>query len=424
MRRKIQIFGIKPVCLLIAITIVLCFSGQCLAKGPASKKAKASLRQEAPNAVLPASAGVNAEPEKKPAPVASFGVAAPKDAAVFFEEARKMAPVDPALAIRLYRRGLMMKPDAWTSRKELAALYEKQGQWNMAIEEYDTIYKTVASSENLTNVIRSLGKAGYSRKAAATARKAFAHYPGQPQYLLLAGEFFDQAGMSAESLAALQEYLKIKPDDGQALLLSGSVSEKAGKPADALRSYLSAEKIMKNSKEVFAAVNRMKSRAVFTAGVAIFLPPGWNAEANGLQNIQEEQRVTLTVKNAGDPAVLALSAARDALPRDLFTVENRKIYVQSRKLRKEMAQIDPEAARKMEAIPLPFYSTGDYTAIKRAKIVLLSTSESVQPGMESAVAVAVPRSGKIYVFLWRAARPAADGEKLLTLLISQTAWPL
>lgn len=424
MRRKIKFFGMKTICLLIVMTIVLCFSGQCLAQGPVSKKAKAPPRQEALKAVSQVPAGVKAKPEKKPVPATSFGLAVPQDAAAFFEEARKMAPVDPALAIRLYQRGLMMKPDAWPERKALAVLYEKQGQWNMALEEYEAINKALASDENFANVIRTLGKAGYPRKAAAEARKAFAQYPSRPQFLLQAGELFHEAGEEAAATAALQEYLKLKPDDGQALLLSGSVYEKAARSADALRSYLRAEKIMKNNKEASAAANRLKSGAVFTAGVAIFLPPGWNAETDGLQNIPEGQRVTLTVQKSGDPAALALSAARDALPRDLFTVENRKIYEQSRQLRKEMAQSDPEAAKKMEAIPLPFYSTGDYTAIKGAKIALLSTSESLQPGMESAVAVAVPRSGKTYIFLWRAARPAADGEKLLTLLISQTVWPL
>lgn len=423
MRRNGQSRGIKKICLLIVIPLVLCFAGQCLAQGPASKKAKALQRQEAPKAVLQAPAG-KAEPEKKPAPATSFGVAEPQKATAFFEEARKMTPVDSALAISLYQRGLVMKPDAWPEREELAVLYEKQGQWNMALDEYESINQAVVSAESFTNVIRSLGKAGYPRKAAATARKAFDQYPGQPQFLLLAGKLFDQAGSSAEALAALSEYLKLKPDDGQALLLCGSIYETAARPADALGAYLRAEKIMKNNKEASAAVKRLKSGAVITAGVAVFLPPGWNAEKDGLQNILEGQRVSLTVKNSGDPAALALSAAQNALPGDLFTAQNRKIYEQSRQLRQELAQSDPEAVKKMEAIPLPVYSTGDYTAIKGAKIVLLSTSESVQPGMESAVAVAVPAGGKIYIFLWRAARPAADGEKVLTLLISQTVWPL
>lgn len=424
MRRKRQSCGIEKKCSLIVISLILCFAGQCLAQGPASQKAKASLRQEVPKAVLQSPVVGKAVPEKKPAPATSFGVVEPQDAAAFFEGARKLSSTDFALAIRLYQRGLLMKPDAWNSRNELAALYEKQGQWNSAFAEYETINKALASSESFSNVIRVLGRAGYPRKAATTARNAFARYPGQPQYLFQAGELFAQAGLSAEALAALQEYLKLKPDDGQALLLCGSIYEKAARPVDALGAYLRAEKLMKNNKEAAAAVKRLKSGAVITAGIAVFLPPGWNAAKDGLQNIQEGQRVSLTVKNSGDPAALALATARDALSRDLFTAENRKSYEQARKLRQELAKSDPEAAKKMESMPLPFYATGDFTAMKGAKKTLLSTSESVQPGMESAVAVAVPAGGKIYIFLWRAARPAADGEKLLTLLISQTVWPL
>ncbi len=73
---------------------------------------------------------------------------------------------------------------------------------------------------------------------------------------------------------------------------------------------------------------------------------------------------------------------------------------------------------------MPLYSQGDFPEMKGAKKALFSTSETSQPGMESAVAIAVPKDRKIFIFLWRAALPATDGEKTLTQFIGQTVWPL
>lgn len=423
MIRKRKYTGVIKLCIPIVIALVFCMATQGLSAGPAKKKT-APAKQEAKQAVSQTPAGDKAQPAQKPAAATSFGIAEPQDAAAIFAEARKLAPIDPAFAIRLYQRGLLMKPDAWVERKELAALYEKQEQWNMALAEYQAINKAVASAENLSDVIRLLDAAGYPGEAAASARKAFAQYPGQPRFLLLAGELFRKSGADDEALAALKEYSKIKPKEGKPFFISGSIHEKAGRKPEALQDYLRAEKLLKDDRETAAALRRIRSNAATIGGLTIFLPPGWNAEKDGLSQIQEGQRVTLSVKTSGKPADLALAAALETMPRDLFTAESRKNYEKSRKLRQEMFKNNPDAAKQMESIPLPFYNTGDFPSFKGAKIALLSTSESAQPGMESAVAVAVPSGGKIYVFLWRAARLAADGEKTLTQLIGQTVWPL
>lgn len=424
MRRKMISCGLTRICIPIVISLVLCFAAQGLSQGLARKKAEAAPPRESEQVISQAPAAGEAAPAKKPVAVTSFGIAEPQGAEAFFQEARKLATADPAGASRLYRRGIMIKPDAWVERRELAALYEKQGQWNLALAEYEAINKATGSAESFTDVVRTLDKDGYPRAAAAAARKAFAEYPGRPQFLFQAGELFRKAGADGDAAAALQEYAKLKPKEGRAFFLLGSIHEKAGRQSDALIAYLRAEKLMQDDRDTVDALKRIRSNAATIEGLTIFLPAGWSAEKDGVVNIQGGERVTVTAKTSGNPADLALSAALATMPRDLFTAQNRKNHEKSRKLRQEMAGIDPSSAKMMEAMPLPFYSTGDVPGLAGAKKALLSTSETRQPGMESAAAVAVPSGGKIYIFLWRAALPVADGENLLTLLISQTAWPL
>lgn len=319
---------------------------------------------------------------------------------------------------------MMLKPDAWKERKELAALYEKQGQWNMALEEYEAVFRADKSAESYANRLRMLEKAGYLRTAAAEARKAFAQYPDRPQFLLQAGELFHKAGDEAPATAALQEYLKLKPDDGRALMMLGSVYEKSKKPADALNAYLQAEKKMKGNQEAADAAKRLRAGNAVAGGLTIFLPEGWSADQDGIFNLQSGERVTVSVKSAGSPAALALTSARDSMPKEPFSAENLKQMEKLKKMRQELAKKDPESAKNMPSGMMPIHTQGDFAQLKGAKKAVLSTSETLQPGMESAVSVAVPSGGKIYVFLWRASLPAADGEKTLSLLLGQSVWPL
>lgn len=412
----------KKFCFPIVIVLVFCMVAQGFSEGPAKKKAAAP-KQASEQGITKYPAGEKVEQPQKPV-ATSFGIAEPKDASAFFQEARKLAPADPVGAIRLYQRGLFLKSDAWMERKELADLCEKQGQWNFALAEYEVINKATGSAGSFTDLVRTLDKAGYPRAAAVSARKAFVKYSNQPLFLFSAGELFQKSGADVEAAAAIQEYLKLKPDDGKALLLLGIIHEKAGRAADALRTYLRAEKLMKGDKNLADAAKRLRAGTTVLGGLTIFLPAGWSAEKDGIVNVQGGQRVTVTVKSSGDPAVLALSSARETMPQGLFSAESLKLNKEFKKMQKELAKADPKFAKKMPAMQMPFYSTDDVPGMKGAKKALLSTSETAQPGMESAAAVAVPAGGKIYIFLWRAARPAADGEKLLTLLISQIVWSL
>lgn len=362
--------------------------------------------------------------ETKKAAALSFGVEGPKEAEEFFKEAKRLASNDPIVAIRLYHEGLILKPDAWQERKQIAVLYEKKQQWGLALAEYEVINKAAGSVESFTDLSRIFDKAGYPYAAAVTAREGFAKHPAQPHFLLFSGELFLKIGSQTEALAVLQEYMKLKPEDGKAFFLLGSIYEKMNKPLDALSAYLNAEKRMKNDADTTEALKRLRSGAASIEGLTIFLPPGWLPEKDGLVNILEGQKVVVSVKNTGDTAALALSAASKAMPDGLFDPENVQKHEKFKKMREEVAKTDPETAKMMEAIPTPMFLTSDMSGVKGAKKVLLSTAETAKPGMESAVAVAVPSSGKIYIFLWTAGRPAQDGEKILDALISLTVWPL
>ena len=416
--------GVIKFCLPIAIALVFCMVTQGLSAGPAKKKTAPS-KQETKQSVSKTPAGDKAQPAEKPTAATSFGIAEPQDAAAIFAEARKLTSTDPALAIQLYQRGLVRaKPDTWVERKELASLYEKQGQWNLALAEYQAINKAVASAESFTDVIRTLDAAGYPREAAASARKAFAQYPGQPRFLLLAGELFRKSGADDEALAVLKEYSKLKPKEGRPFFISRSIHEKAGRRPEALQDYLRAEKLLKDDRETVAALKRLRTGTALLGELTVFLPDGWVTQKDALINLQGGQRVTVMVKTSGEPQALALSSAREAMPPEPFSAEALKQNERMKKMRQELAKLDPEAAKKMPGPSMPLYSQGDFPEMKGAKKALFSTSETSQPGMESAVAIAVPKDRKIFIFLWRAALPATDGEKTLTQFIGQTVWPL
>jgi tetratricopeptide (TPR) repeat protein len=399
MKKERSLSGIHLFCLATAIVLVLCIAGQGISQGPSQEKA-----------------------EQKQGPAPSLGVEEPRDAGTFFREAQRVAQNDPIGAIRLYQRGLILKPDAWPERKQLAALYEKQQQWSLAISEYEAVNKATGSAESFGDVVRAMDKAGFPRSAAATARKAFEKHPDRPLFLYLAGELFQKSGAGNEAVAALQEYTKLTPDEGKAFYLLGSIHEKEGRKVDALRAYLRARELMKNDKDAADAARRLQAGAVTVEGLIIFLPQGWSPDKGGLSNIRDGQRVTVSAATAGDPAVLALKAAREAMPEGMFTDPSLKSYEDFKKMREEMAKIDPGSAKSMESIPTPSFSTRDLPHVAGAKMVLLSTGETPHPDMQSAAAVAVPSGGKIYTMVWKAAGPVEDAEKALGILLKQTMW--
>ncbi len=361
-----------------------------------------------------------AEMKKEATP--SFGVAEPKEAEEFFKEAKRLEPSDPLAAIRLYREGMILKPDAWQERKQIAVLYEKQQQWGLALAEYEAVNKVTGSVESFADLSRIFDKAGYPRAAAVTAREGFAKHTSQQHFLLISGEIFLKIGAETEALAVLQEYVKLKPEDGKAFFLLGSLHEKAGRFTDALYAYIRARELLNNDINVSDAVKRIQARTVTVDGLTLIPPQGWLPDKNGLTNIKNGERIKVGAIASGDPAAIALKVAREAMPEGLFADEAMKSYEQMKKKREEMIKADPESGKQIESVPVPLFNTRDVSSLTGAKMALLSTGETPYPGMESAVAMAIPSGGKIYTMVWKGAAPVEDGLKVINDLFEQTVW--
>lgn len=226
------------------------------------------------------------------------------------------------------------------------------------------------------------------------------------------------------AIQLLMECLALKPDEGKAYLLLGGIHEKAGRLPDALRAYMRAAELMKDNRDAADSVKRLAARTFKTENIWIFLPDGWVVEDNGISNTMENQRMTLNVSSGGDPETIAMKAAREAMPEGLFSDESLKSFQEMRAMSEEIKKSDPEQAKMMQSIPMPFFISKDFSGIAGARMVILSTSETAQPGIESACAVSVTKDGKIYLFVLKSHDVAAEGEKTMTDILSRILWPL
>lgn len=359
--------------------------------------------------------------KKTPPPI--LGIEEPKDAGQFFKEAQRLAPNDPMGAIMLYQRGLILKPDAWAERRQLAALYESQRQLDLAISEYEAVNKATGSKESFEDLIRVMGQAGFFHSAATLAQKAYERYP-DPHLLYLAGELFWKYRAEKDAVNALEEYLKLKPDDAKAYLLLGSIYEYKGDNRNALRTYLKAKGLAKENKDLLDALRRIQAETITIEGLTIFLPRGWLPIKDGLMNIEEGHRVTLSVATGGDVEAIVLEKAKGAVPGGPFTDEALKSYEEFKRMQEEIAKTDPELAKQIRPIPVPSITKRDVPGLAGAKMVLISQGETPYPGMESVITLAIPSGGKIYTMTWQAARPIEDGEKVLMMILKQALWPM
>lgn len=345
-----------------------------------------------------------------------------KTAEGLFQEAQAISEKYPDGAIQLLIECLALKPDTWQARKQLASLYEKQNKWGLAITEYEAVNTASESAEGFSDIVRVMEKGGFLRNAAKTDMKAFEKYPDKPEFLLQAGEIFLKSGADNDAAASLQEFIKQRPDEGKAYLLLANIHEKAGRLPDALRMYMRAHTLMKENRDAADAIKRLTAKTFQAENIWIFLPVGWVAEKDGMTNLQWNQRMTLNVSAGGDTETIALKAAREAMPEALFSDENLKSFEKMRVMREEIEKSNPEAAKMMQSIPLPFFSSKDFNGIAGASMVLLSTSETPQPGIESVCAAAMTKDGKIYSFVLKSNGPVAEGEKTLTDILSQVIW--
>jgi len=352
------------------------------------------------------------EEQKKGPPSSLLSVELPKDAEGFFKEADKLLENDPVGAIRLYERGLILKPDAWDKRKKLASLYEKQNQLDLAIYEYEAINKATGSKESFFDLIRSMEKANLIIAAKDIAVNAFKKYPDEPAFLYLSGELFYKSGELNEALKTLQEFIRLKPADGKAFFLMGSIYEKLNKPKEALLAYLRAGELIKNDIGINDAIKRFQAKTFNISDLSIFIPDGWIRDKDGLLSIEGSQRITFFVDPKGDPEKVAIKHAKDAMPYGLFSDEALKAYEEFRKSLK----------KETPPLPIPFIRVKNMEGKNFAKIVTVSTGEIAHSNIESSVAISTPYKDKVYIIAWRANDIAEKGEKILTGLLEQAIW--
>lgn len=345
-----------------------------------------------------------------------------KTAEGLFQEAQAISERYPEAAIQLLLESLAMKPEIWQARKQLASLYEKQNKFGLAITEYEAVNTASGSAEGFSDLVRVMEKSGFLRNAAKTAVKAFEQYPDKPEFLLQAGEIYFKSGADNDAAAVLQQFIKQRPDEGRAYLFLAKTYEKELRLPDALRAYMRAGALMKENGDAADGIKRLTAKTFQAENVWIFLPGGWIAEKDAMTNIQGNQRLTIKVSAKGTARSLALNAAREAMPEGLFSDESIKSYEDMREIRKEMGNSDPETAKMMQAISLPLFSSKDIKDIDGAAMVFLSTSETPQPGIESACAAALPKDGKIYTFVLKSYGPAGETEKTLADILSRAIW--
>lgn len=347
---------------------------------------------------------------------------APKTPENLLKEATSIRNQHPEGAIQLLLMALALRPDFLPARRQLAAIYEGQNKLDMAIGEHEAITRATGSPESHADLVAAMEKAGFFVMAAETASRAYARHPNNPLMLLKAGELFLKAGDDNNAANSLQEFIKRDPRQGKAFLLLGEIQERAGRFPEALRAYLKAGELLKDSREATEALQRLRARAREVEKLWLFLPDGWTPEKNGMSNISQNQRISITVSAKGNPEALALQAARELMPRGLFTDELLKSYDSMKKMKAEMAA-SGMAAKDLPDLPLPFFSKKSIAGPPAAHMVTLATSERPQIGLESASVAAVSYEGRIYLFAWRGYAPYNQGEETLAAMLKQVLWP-
>ncbi|HOJ42517.1 MAG TPA: tetratricopeptide repeat protein [Syntrophorhabdaceae bacterium] len=338
--------------------------------------------------------------------IPAFSVDEPKDHLYFFKEAKKFAERDPDYAIMLYKRGLFLKPDAWSERKQLAAIYERKKQYDLAILEYENINNALGSYESFYDLIMALKNSGYLRNAAMVAKKAYERYPEEHTLLFIAGESLDKAGEEKEAMGLLERYMKLRPDDKKAVFLLGSIYEKNGKFKEALQLYVLAQNKLKNDSTLNDAINRIKSKTIVKDDVMLVVPDGWVSADDGLISMDGTQNIIIFVKPLDDITKIAL----DTIKNEFSVIDE---IIKSSTKDKEEKDVAIE--------PVPYIKIQDVAHIKGAKLVLATLCKNC-PGALSIVSLAIPTKEKTYIFTWKSQNKIEDGEKILLTIISKIIW--
>lgn len=310
----------------------------------------------------------------------------PMEPEALFNRARTISNQDPVNAIILYKHGLFLKRDAWDARKELALLYEKQGEWGMAINEYETINNATSSKESYQDLIRVLGEAGYYRSAATLAKKAYEKHPKEHHFLLSSAEFYIKAHAYNEAMDVILELIKINPMDAKTYFILGSIYERQEKPKEAFLAYIKAQDINENYSEVKEALERIKRMNATVSGLVIFLPEGYVPTNDGVIHLMTGQMISIVSHPKDDPKTLAIRELKKLLPEGI----------------------------SINAV------TKDLPHIKNAVLVKIAYDD--RQFFESVAVLAVPTLDKVYLMAWKARAVVEEGEHTLATLANSIVW--
>nr|NJM03110.1 tetratricopeptide repeat protein [Desulfobacula sp.] len=212
------------------------------------------------------------EPEKK------FELIPPaENTDELFKAAAALAEKDPEAAVRLYRRALLSKPDAWEERGKMARLYEKLEQTDAAVTEFEAVNHAIGTAQSHRDLIRVLEKKGMLPSAAAIALQGAGKFPEEDALAVDAGKLLLKAGQVDRAAEFLER--SVQKQNKNLLFLLGQALEQQGHPASALKAYLKSMDAGTTSEAHEKAFQRLAVYAVKAEELWVFPPRGW--EKNG-----------------------------------------------------------------------------------------------------------------------------------------------
>lgn len=286
-------------------------------------------------------------------PVSSFIKLPPtKTAEDYFKEAKLKAETKPDEAIRLYLRGLLLKPDEWQVHAYMGALYEKQGLIVLALPEYELVSRRLPSAMSSIDYARVLGLTGHSMDSAMVAESGANKYADNFILQLMAGDRLIEAGLHERAIKYLAQAAFLKPDSAEVSASLGAAYEAAGKPVEALTSYDKALSSAQSTKRAIEGRKRLLAKAVTGRGFLLFPPPEWASVSDSLINSRDGQTILIIYDGKDGVKETAASLAARAMPEVLL----------------ESKQLDEAAiAAKME-----YHKTNLGKSVTREEIVDLS----------------------------------------------------
>ena len=261
------------------------------------------------------------EQQKKPADKQeSNSITLPpmKRAEDYFKEAKLKAETKSDEAIRLYRQGLLLKPDEWQVHAYMGALYEKAGLFVLALPEYELVNRRLPTVESSIDYARALGLTGHSLDSAMVAESGAKKFTDNFNLQLMAGERLMEAGLHVRAITYLVKAVLLKPDSAEASALLGAAYVVAGKPAQGLNAFDKALSSTQTSKSAFEGKKQLLARAMKCRGFLLFPPPEWMASGDSLINYRNGQKIHVFYSDEGEIKEVAVSLATRDIPQGLF----------------------------------------------------------------------------------------------------------